>query len=508
MVVIRTLSDLDACAVERIAWDSESIALDTDLLRRVDEARAAMVESLAAGERVYAVTTGTGYMARKDLTATEQAHQQINLLMGRAVGSAPYLSRAEARALLAVRLVNFLSGHAGVSSRLCRYLAERLNDGFVPAVPRRTMGSSGEVIALSHAFQTLVGVGTVLEEGGLRPAGVALEARGVEPYVLQSKEGIALLAGAPATVALALSCRRKGIRLAAELLITGACAVDALEAPLDPYDEAVGRLSNDPLLGRVIEALGVLLDGSERSGRQSQAPVSFRVIPQVLAHLERSLTRLGEDIERVLGAVSDSPAFVDGHFVTTGGFHEIGLAAALDGLAPALTQGAELAAQWGHRLLDHRFSGLPDQLTVSSGPDCGPMVVRKRAVGVGNELRRLCVPATIGLADTSLGQEDAMTFAFEAAEKLRRVEELVREALACTLLVVRQAWSLRNKMPPPGLAGAVAAISGAVEPITSDRPLGPDIDRLIDVLKHLGEDAVRAGREEAFQAPSPRPASG
>jgi histidine ammonia-lyase len=236
--------------------------------------------------------------------------------------------------------------------------------------------------------------------------------------------------------------------------------------------------------------------------------VSFRVIPQVLAHLERTLIRLGEDIKRTLAAVSDSPAFVDGHFVTTGGFHEIGLAAALDGLALALTQGAELAAQWGQRLLDHRFSGLPDQLTVSSGADCGPMVVRKRAVGVVNELSRLCVPATIGLADTSLGQEDAMTFAFEAAEKLRRVEELVREVLACTLLVVRQAWSFKSKAPPPGLAGTVAAISEAVEPIISDRPLGPDIDRLIDVLENLGEDAVRAGREAAFQPPSARPASG
>ena len=488
MVTIREVGDLNAEALERIAWQSEELVLDEGLLRRVDEARAAMLAVLATGERVYAVTTGTGFMARKDLTATEQASHQRNLLLGRAVGSAPYLSPTETRALLAARLVNLLSGYAGATSKLCQYLAARLNDDFTPAIPRRTMGTSGEVIALAHAFQTIIGVGLVLEGDTTCPAAQALAARGAEPYVLSSKEGIALLAGAPAAVALSFGRRRRGAQLWRELLITAACVIDALQAPLDPYDAAVGRLGNDPVLVRGLESLGPLLAGSERSGRQIQAPVSLRVIPQVLAHLDRTVARLAEDTERALGAVSDSPAFVDGRFVTNGGFHQIGLAAGMDGLALALTQGAELAAQWCHRMLDHRFSGLPDQLTAIPGPNCGPMVVYKRALGAINELRRLCVPASLGLADSSLGQEDAMTFAFEAAEKLRRVEELVREVFACTLLVARQAWALRGTPPPRGLKRTTALVTAAVEPITVDRPLGAEIERLIEVLEELGTE--------------------
>lgn len=488
MVTIRDAGDLNAEALERIAWQSEELVLNESLLQRVDEARAAMLAVLAAGERVYAVTTGTGFMARKDLTATEQAGQQRNLLLGRAVGSAPYLSAPEARALLVVRLVNLISGHAGATSGLCEYLAARLNDGFTPAVPRRTMGTSGEVIALAHAFQTFIGVGLVLDGDTTCSAATALAARAVEPYVLESKEGIALLAGAPAAAALAFGRRRRAAQLWRELLVTAACVIDALQAPLDPYDAAVGRLGNDPVLVRGLESLGALLAGSERSGRQTQAPVSLRVIPQVVAHVDRTVARLAEDTERALGAVTDSPAFVDGRFVTNGGFHQIGFAAGMDGLALALAQGAELAAQWCNRLLDHRFSGLPDQLTATAGPNCGPMVVYKRALGAVNELRRLCVPASLGLADSSLGQEDAMTFAFEAAEKLRRVEELVREVLACTLLVARQAWALRGTPPPHGLARTAALVTSAVEPITVDRPLGADIERLIEVLEELGAE--------------------
>jgi hypothetical protein len=41
--------------------------------------------------------------------------------------------------------------------------------------------------------------------------------------------------------------------LAAQLLASAAAAIDALAAPLDAYDEAVGRLAGDPLLEEVLE---------------------------------------------------------------------------------------------------------------------------------------------------------------------------------------------------------------------------------------------------------------
>src|SRR5713226_6652553 len=143
---------------------------------------------------------------------------------------------------------------------------------------------------------------------------------------------------------------------------------------------------------------------------------------------------------------------VDGEFVTSGNFHAIRLAAGMDALAMALVQAAELAAQHIHRLLDHRFSGLPDQLAGRPGPHAGLIVVHKRAVGTLNEVRRLAMPASVGLMDTSLGQEDAMTFAYEAAEKLRRVETLVREVVACELFTAYQAFALGTSTAAAGLS--------------------------------------------------------
>jgi histidine ammonia-lyase len=161
----------------------------------------------------------------------------------------------------------------------------------------------------------------------------------------------------------------------------------------------------------------------------------------------------------------------------------------MDAVAAALVRAAELAGQRAHRLLDSRVTGLPDQLTPAPGPRCGLVVVHKRAAGVLGELRRLAAPASVGLADTSLGQEDAMTFAFEAAEKLRRVEELTHEVLAVELLFARQAWALRGAAPAPGLDPLASRLCAAVAPVDDDRPLGPDLDRVLSLMAAEGEGA-------------------
>ncbi|MFL6249734.1 MAG: aromatic amino acid lyase, partial [Actinomycetes bacterium] len=324
--------------------------------------------------------------------------------------------------------------------------------------------------------------------------------RGVLPHRLQAKEGIALLAGSPLATALALARRRAGERLAGQLLASAAAAVDALGAPPDAYDQAVGRLAGDPLL---VEVLAELRRATARPagggpGRRAapglQAPVSFRVAPQVLAHLRRILGRLDEDVRRALVAVTDSPAVVGGRVVSGGGFHAVGLAASMDTAAVALVQAAELAGQRLHRLLDGRFSGLPDQLSPDPGPVTGLVVVHKRAVGALHEARRLAGPASVGQADTSLGQEDAASYAPEAAEQLRRVQELAREVAACELLAARQAWWLRGRdqgngpgaprsAPAPGLRELAACLDDLVAPVDRDRPLGPDLDRLVEALE-------------------------
>lgn len=473
--------------VAAIALDGAPVRLGDDVLDAIEAGHRRTLRALGSAGSVYGVTTGQGHFAGHALGDDDAAAHQRNLLLGRAVGSPPWLDEGEARAVVAVRLARFCLGRAGVSADLCRLLADRLNDGFTPAVPRTGVGCAGEVIPLAHAFQTLVGVGRVLTGDGddaTQDAAAALDARGAAPYAPRPKEGIALLAGSPGTLALAIVRARECRALADRMLEAAACSLDASGVPLDAVSPAVAALGADPLLDVVIARLGALLDGAARDRSPSQGPTSFRVVPQVHAHLARTLGRLDDDSARALGASDDSPALADGRFVSTGAFHEIGLAAGMDGAAAALTRTAETAAQRVHRMLDGRVTGLPDQLTPVPGPRAGLVVLHKRAVAAVAELRRRATPVSVGVADTSLGQEDVQSAGFAAAENLRAAAALAREVTAIELIAARQAWWLRGTEPAPGLRAAVGPVLDAVPPVDDDRPLGDDVSRVVDLL-HL-----------------------
>jgi histidine ammonia-lyase len=495
IVTVRTAADLGLDAIAAVAFAGAQVELAPEALQRVGAARAEAMDALARGGRVYGVNTGLGYQFFRDVEPGDGPIHERSLLLGRAVGSAPFLPAGEVRALLAVRLAGFLTGRAGVTPELCELLASCLNTGFTPAIPTESIGCAGEIIPLAHAFSALAGEGLVVTPGGSTShAAEALVKRAMRPFQPAAKEGIALLGGAPGAVALGIARLRDVRSVARSTLVSAAAATDAASAPVGPYDPALGRLSRDALLEDVLVRFDRLVGRGDREdgtgGAGVQAPVSFRVAPQVQTYLERTAGRFEEDLRLALEAVTDSPALVEGRFVSNGGFHQIGVTAGMETLAAALARAGELSVQRAHRLLDGRVTGLADQLTPGPGPGCGLVVVHKRAVGSLGELRRLAAPASVGVADTSLGQEDAMTFSFEGASRLRRAVTLVRDILACELLTALQAWWLRRRAggrgPAPGLAGVEELLARTVAPVTEDRPLGGDIDRIVAILERDG----------------------
>jgi Aromatic amino acid lyase len=107
-----------------------------------------------------------------------------------------------------------------------------------------------------------------------------------------------------------------------------------------------------------------------------------------------------------------------------------------------------------------------------------------------------------------------------ARGRLRRVGDLAREVVACELLAVRQAWWLRRRPPAPGLGPLAACLAELVSPVDRDRPLGPDLDRLIGVLARdelplpwtqrpgRGQLGVWTDRSNASAAGLPSPTGG
>jgi histidine ammonia-lyase len=329
-------------------------------------------------------------------------------------------------------------------------LVALINSGQIPEIPAEGAGSAGEIIPLAHAFASL-------EVG--------------------PKEGIALLAGIPGATGRAALQVTRVRRLADQLTAVGAGAIAVVGANRAPYGAAVGR--GDEFLAAELTRIRELA-GPEDEPRSLQAPVSFRVAGHVIAHVRRSLGALDQAVDRAFAGVTDSPAYLDGEFVGTAGFHGLDLAAHCDQLTVALAHAAEVSTARLHRLLDPAVTGLPAQLAHEPGPQAGLVAVHKRAVATTHQLRRLTLPTAISTAETSNGQEDVQTFSWEAVGVLGEAIRLTRQTTACELLAVRQAFALSKRPVPSGLADLIQAVDAVVPPIDADRPFGVDLTRLLD----------------------------
>lgn len=477
--------------------DGRRLELGQGLRQSIAVHRLHVLEALGNETPVYGVNTGMGASSEVRLDTLAQSLQQDNLMLARAVGSAPWLDLTEIRAAMALRLRSFLNGDAGVSVELCQRLVELLNRDLHPAIPGTRIGAAGEIIPLAHLGGCITGSGQFLNSSETRPrpnppdsqndndtqdAREALAAAGLEPLSLGPKEGVALIEGIPVTTALATLQCRAAREFAGQTMATLAAGLVLIGANRDPFREAAARAN--PELARVVGTVWQLA-GDQDMPRGLQAPVSFRVAGPAIAQLLRSVGALEQAVHRAVDGVTDSPAFLDGRFTGTAGFDGFDLSAALDALRVSLIHLAETSAARLHRLIDERVTGLPRQLSYLPGLHGGMVAVHKRAVGVTHALLGHSRPASLGAIETSLGQEDVQSYSMEAAAACAEALENARDVLACELLALVQATRLSQGMPERydnPLRDLIGRVSDALPAGILDRPFGRDIAVIVRLL--------------------------
>ena len=471
------------------------VRLTPGLLGRVETSREATVEALAAGEAVYGVTTGMGLQSDVAVAAADDPSQQSDLMLARAVGTPPWLTREEVRTVVAARVRTLLGAEVGISPALLCALVDLLEGDLHPAVPAAGNGAAGEIIPLAHLGGFLTGSGEGLDEQGRRTdSGSLLERAGLAPYRFAAKEGVAFLQGVPTAAALAVLRGHEAHTLAGQALVAASGSVAAVRAPRDPFHPALA--GDDASYGEVLRVLRDLA-GPESHPRLLQAPVSFRVAGQAITYLLRTLDGLDAAVRRSLASVTTSPALFEGRFLGTSGFDGFELAASLDATRTAVLHLAEIGTARLHRLLDVRVTGLTAQLSAQPGRQAGLVVLHKRAVGLLHTARRQASPASIGASETSLGQEDVQSFALDAAQALGEACRTLREVTACELLALHQARHLEPPCPTgsPSLSRLLTEASTGLSESTADRPPGRDVERVAQVLASGWADGVLPPRD-------------
>jgi len=484
MITLTQVTDINWINLYRVAYQHEPLLIGAELLRKVDAGHAHFVELIERGVPSYGVTTGLGKLVTAELDAAARAELPANMLRARAVAIGDPFPRPVARAMMMIRLVNFLSGRAAVRSDLCRYLVDRLNDNFTPWVPVLGHGMAADAIANTHAFQILIGEGFVYGPDNQKlPAALALEEHKAEPFEVTGREGLALINGVCAAPALAMDAFYQLEELLGLANLVAAVSLEGLAAPKDAIDPAVARVSSEVGIGKIIDVLRKHLNHSQITPHKLQAPISYRVIPQVHGAMYEALGRLREKIEFSLIDFSDNPLLDGERLLSVGSFHNQHLVNQVEHLALALAHVGSLSERRLHRLLSAEFTGLNPQLAARPGLDAGLVVTQKASIDLAARMRVLAQPISLHTSETSDGQEDYMSMAIPAISRLYDMACLGRAMLAYELLAGITAVRMRDQTPGDGVAAVVDYFDAIIAPLDKDRSPAPDVETILEHFK-------------------------
>ena len=216
--------------VRRVARQRARVGLsrDADFADRLEASLALKEELIAAGMPIYGVTTGFGDSAHRQISPAHTEALQRGLVRMLGCGTGGYVPIDEARATALVRANCLARGHSAVRPVVIERLLDLLNADIAPAIREQgSVGASGDLVPLSYMAAALQGERQVFDRGVLRPAGQALQAAALEPLVLTSKEGLALVNGTSymSGVACLTALDAREIALAADVCTALACEV-------------------------------------------------------------------------------------------------------------------------------------------------------------------------------------------------------------------------------------------------------------------------------------------
>jgi histidine ammonia-lyase len=372
----------------------------------------------------------------------------------------------------------------------------------VPVVPSRgSVGASGDLAPLAHLALVLVGRGEATLAGVRMTGGEALRAIGLTPLVLQPKEGLALVNGTQAMLALGVLSLVDAEDNARIADLAGALTLEGLLGSHRPFRADVQEVRPHPGQATVAAHVRQLVQGSEINASHQehcdkvQDPYSLRCLPQVHGAVRDSLAFVRQVLERELNAATDNPLlFTEAQeVVSAGNFHGQPLAQALDFLAIAAAQLATISERRVEQLVNPSLSRLPPFLAPNSGLHSGFMIAQVTAAALVVENRVLCHPACVDSIPSSAGREDHVSMGMTSALKARSVVDNVRNVLAIELLCGAQALDFRRPLRSgKGVEAAHAIVRRHVSFMGEDRELHTDIAavrRLLDSRELL--DGVR-----------------
>jgi histidine ammonia-lyase len=232
---------------------------------------------------------------------------------------------------------------------------------------------------------------------------------------------------------------------------------------------------------------GSAINESHKWCDKVQDAYSLRCAPQVHGASRDLLDYIEGTVAVELNAATDNPLVLvdDELLVSNGNFHGQPVAFALDTLAMACSELANISERRVERLVNPSLSdGLPAFLTADGGLNSGFMIPQYVAASLVSENKSLCHPASVDSIPTSAGQEDHVSMGNAAGLKAWQVLSNSERALAIELLAGAQGVEFLAPLEPGvGVRATHAFVRSLSARLGDDRSLAPDIETVADAIR-------------------------
>ncbi|MEO3777513.1 aromatic amino acid ammonia-lyase [Micromonospora sp. B11E3] len=483
------------------------VRLDSEAECRIDRSVSLMHKLIATGRPMYGITTGFGDSCFRQISPDKIIALQRNLIQYHLNGSGDLAAPDVVRATMLVRANCLARGYSGVRREVIQLLVDCLRHDILPLIPERgSVGASGDLVPLCYLANVLTGAGEVSFAGRVVPAAQAMAQCGLEPVVLQAKEGLGLINGTSFMSGFAVLAASDAAELAVVADICTALGMEALLGNRGHFEPFIHAQKPHP--GQMLSAARIhrLLTGSELTRDDQQVlqanpelgdnrflelehPIqnrySLRCAPHVTGVLHDTLAWVNSWVDIEINSTNDNPLFdLDADTVRNGGnFYGGHIAQAMDALKVAVASVGDLLDRQLALVVDDKFNNdlTPNLIPQITDPDQtglhhGFKGTQLACSALAAEALKLGNPASAFSRSTEAHNQDKVSMGTIAARDARTVVDLVQNIAAIVLAALCQAVELRGAdRLAPGTRAVFDLVREHVAFLDQDRRLDRDI---------------------------------
>jgi histidine ammonia-lyase len=501
LIVDGTSLSLDK--IENFLSKNLQVEISAKAKTKIKKSRALIEKWVENNEVIYGVTTGFGEFSNVNISTKDILRLQENLILSHSVGCGDNLPPLIVKIMMLLRLNALARGYSGIKLETLQLLVNMMNNNIIPVIPSQgSVGSSGDLVQLSHLVLAMIGKGRVQLIKNINDENVSsekiifakqgLNKFGLKPIVLEAKEGIALINGTQMMTAFASYISIQAKKLIKLADSSAAISHEALRATDKAFDKRIHELR--PFPGQITTAKNILnlIYNSEirnshlKNDPRVQDAYSIRCVPQIHGASRDAIDYVVSRVEIEINSVNDNPIIfpeTEEH-IEGGNFHGQSMALAMDFMSIALSELANVSERRIERMVNGALSGLPRFLAVEGGLNSGLMIAQYTAASLVSENKVLAHPASVDSIPTSANQEDHNSMGSIAAQKCYKIMQNLQNVLAIEFMTAAQALEFLKPLKcGVGTSIIYKKIREVVKPLKTDRVLYDDIAKVLKLIK-------------------------